>query len=74
MKKLAEVETGFEPAYNGFANRCLTAWLPHRRDETIPTVLCFRQDETSVRNGPYTLQAVALPANIVAPREFFVAK
>ena len=26
----AEVRTGFEPAYNGFANRCLTAWLPHR--------------------------------------------
>jgi hypothetical protein len=25
----AEVRTGFEPAYNGFANRCLTAWLPH---------------------------------------------
>ncbi len=25
-----EVRTGFEPAYNGFANRCLTAWLPHR--------------------------------------------
>lgn len=27
---LAEVRTGFEPAYNGFANRCLTTWLPHR--------------------------------------------
>ena len=26
----SEVRTGFEPAYNGFANRCLTAWLPHR--------------------------------------------
>ena len=25
-----EVRTGFEPAYDGFANRCLTAWLPHR--------------------------------------------
>ena len=21
---------GFEPTYNGFANRCLTTWLPHR--------------------------------------------
>ncbi len=27
---LFEVRTGFEPAYDGFANRCLTAWLPHR--------------------------------------------
>jgi hypothetical protein len=26
----SEVRTGFEPAYNGFANRCLTTWLPHR--------------------------------------------
>ena len=24
---------GFEPTYNGFANRCLTTWLPHR---TLP--------------------------------------
>ncbi len=23
-----EARTGFEPAYNGFANRCLTTWLP----------------------------------------------
>lgn len=22
---------GFEPTYDGFANHCLTAWLPHRR-------------------------------------------
>lgn len=21
---------GFEPTYNGFANRCLTTWLPRR--------------------------------------------
>src|SRR5215212_1711303 len=26
---MVEVRTGFEPAYNGFANRCLTTWLPH---------------------------------------------
>ena len=26
----SEVRTGFEPAYNGFANRCLTAWLSRR--------------------------------------------
>lgn len=25
----SEVRTGFEPAYDGFANHCLTAWLPH---------------------------------------------
>jgi hypothetical protein len=24
-----EVRKGFEPSYDGFANRCLTAWLPH---------------------------------------------
>lgn len=26
-----EARTGFEPACDGFANRCLTAWLPRRR-------------------------------------------
>ena len=25
-----EVRMGFEPTYDGFANHCLTAWLPHR--------------------------------------------
>ncbi len=30
-EEISEVRTGFEPAYNGFANRCLTTWLPHRR-------------------------------------------
>jgi hypothetical protein len=29
LTSYAEVRTGFEPAYNGFANRCLTTWLPH---------------------------------------------
>ncbi len=24
-----EVRKGFEPSYDGFANRCLTTWLPH---------------------------------------------
>ena len=23
---------GFEPTYNGFANRCLTTWLPRQSD------------------------------------------
>ena len=27
----AEARTGFEPAYDGFANRCLTTWLPRRK-------------------------------------------
>jgi hypothetical protein len=27
---LLEARTGFEPACNGFANRCLTTWLPRR--------------------------------------------
>src|SRR5438105_1510897 len=26
----AEAWMGFEPTYDGFANRCLTAWLPRR--------------------------------------------
>jgi hypothetical protein len=30
LSSALEVRTGFEPAYNGFANRCLTTWLPHR--------------------------------------------
>jgi hypothetical protein len=30
---IAEVRTGFEPAYNGFANRCLTTWLPHHQPQ-----------------------------------------
>ena len=30
QREFSEVRTGFEPAYNGFANRCLTTWLPHR--------------------------------------------
>jgi hypothetical protein len=25
-----EVRTGFEPAYDGFANHCLATWLPHQ--------------------------------------------
>ena len=29
QQRYVEVRTGFEPAYNGFANRCLTTWLPH---------------------------------------------
>ena len=29
FQRESEVRTGFEPAYNGFANRCLTTWLPH---------------------------------------------
>lgn len=27
---LVEVRMGFEPTYDGFANHCLAAWLPHR--------------------------------------------
>jgi len=27
---LIEVRMGFEPTYDGFANRCLTTWLPHQ--------------------------------------------
>jgi hypothetical protein len=38
IRKNIEVETGFEPALDGFANRCLTAWLPHRGMEN-PTPL-----------------------------------
>jgi hypothetical protein len=26
---------GFEPTYDGFANHCLTAWLPHRRERAV---------------------------------------
>ncbi len=26
---IPEVRMGFEPTYDGFANRCLTTWLPH---------------------------------------------
>ncbi len=29
-RELLEVRMGFEPTYNGFANRCLATWLPHR--------------------------------------------
>gem|GEM_PF-4660529 len=25
---ISEARTGLEPAYDGFANRCLTTWLP----------------------------------------------
>src|SRR5688572_26815886 len=39
---LSEVRTGFEPAYNGFANRCLTTWLPHR---------LFERGGNSTRSG-----------------------
>lgn len=28
---------GFEPTYVGFANRCLTAWLPHHRSNGVPS-------------------------------------
>lgn len=34
---LREVRMGFEPTYVGFANRCLTAWLPHHRSNGMPS-------------------------------------
>jgi hypothetical protein len=27
---------GFEPTYDGFANRCLTTWLPRRKARRLP--------------------------------------
>ena len=35
---IPEVRAGIEPANSGFADRCLTTWLPHRR-----TVKLFAQ-------------------------------
>jgi hypothetical protein len=32
---ISEVRTGFEPACDGFANHCLTAWLPHPVSERL---------------------------------------
>src|SRR5579883_417545 len=36
---------GFEPTYDGFANRCLTTWLPHRAclsvGAPLQTIACF---------------------------------
>ena len=30
-----EVRMGFEPTYDGFANRCLTTWLPHHPERAF---------------------------------------
>jgi len=45
LAKTAEVRTGFEPAYNGFANRCLTAWLPHHAWKRADLATSHRQDQ-----------------------------
>ena len=45
----AEARTGFEPAYGGFANRCLTTWLPRRPVERRPRVGDF-----GLTRGTYT--------------------
>jgi CubicO group peptidase (beta-lactamase class C family) len=37
-----EVRMGFEPTYVGFANRCLTTWLPHQL-AGLPTILASSQ-------------------------------
>lgn len=38
LNEVAEVGTRFELAYDGFANHCLTTWLPHRgRDGRLST-------------------------------------
>ena len=42
---ISEVRTGFEPAYNGFANRCLTTWLPHRREPLAHFLAHLRKAE-----------------------------
>ena len=50
-----EVGTGFEPAFEGFANLCLTAWLPHR-------VHNDKDDERrSTSILPYTSNALSVP-------------
>jgi hypothetical protein len=36
---------GFEPTYDGFANHCLTAWLPHRGSS--PRILHGVRDRSS---------------------------
>lgn len=33
---------GFEPTYNGFANRCLTTWLPRRKAQSRRKTTCSR--------------------------------
>jgi integrase len=50
-----EVRTGFEPAYNGFANRCLTTWLPHQ----VPKERCFLPDPV----GPVNRASVRPPCD-----------
>lgn len=48
----AEARTGFEPAYNGFANRCLTTWLPRRTHNAgAEKVLIARRRSRSKRHG-----------------------
>src|SRR5690606_17769273 len=49
-----EARTGFEPACDGFANRCLTTWLPRPENST----------ETVPRGQPR-----ARPAGAVRPAE-----
>jgi hypothetical protein len=38
-----EARIGFEPTYDGFANRCLTTWLPRRSKETSTETWSRRQ-------------------------------
>ena len=51
-RKNAEVRTGFEPAYNGFANRCLTTWLPHRSNENGPAFSSILDRLSTIHETP----------------------
>ena len=50
-KGLTEARAGIEPANSGFADRCLTTWLPRRRDGLNRAVRAFKSKHSRRRTG-----------------------
>lgn len=44
---LSEARTGFEPVCDGFANRCLTTWLPRQELRLDPAILSTGSGESA---------------------------
>lgn len=48
-----EVRAGIEPAYKGFADPCLTTWLPDRASNDHDTITYLRRSSVALaKDGP----------------------